>query len=42
MSPEDVAKRFNEITDFSKNNDYPLSGNDTFARIVEFREKAKL
>lgn len=42
MSPEDVAKRFSEVTDFSKNCDYPLSGNDTFARIVELREKAKL
>lgn len=42
MSAEDVAKRFDEITSFDKNNDYPTSGNDTFARIMEFREKAKL
>ena len=42
MSPEEVQKRFGEITDFDKNNDYPASGNDTFARIMEFREKAKL
>jgi hypothetical protein len=34
MSPEDVAKRFGEITDFTKKNDYPTSGNDTFGRIM--------
>jgi hypothetical protein len=42
MSPEDVAKRFGEITDFERKNDYPVSGADTFARIIEEREKAKL
>lgn len=42
MTPEDVASKFKEITDFSRNSDYPTSGNDTFGRIMEFREKAKL
>jgi len=42
MSPEDVASKFNEITDFSKKNDYPTGGNELYAKIVEFRQKAKL
>lgn len=42
MCPEDVAKRWDEITNFDRNCDYPASGNDTFGRIMEFREKAGL
>lgn len=42
MTAEDVAKRFKEIVDFGKNNDYPSSTNDTFGRIMELREKANL
>ena len=42
MTPEDVKSKFEEITDFDKTCDYPASGNDTFARIMEFREKAGL
>ena len=42
MSPEDVVKKWDDITNFDKNCDYPTSGNDTFARIMEFREKAGL
>jgi len=42
MTPEDVVKRWDNITNFDKNCDYPTSGNDTFARIMEFREKAGL
>jgi len=42
MSPEEVSKKFGEITCFNRTNDYPSSGNDTFGRIVEQREKAKL
>ncbi len=42
MTPESVAKNWSNITSFDRKNDYPLSGNDTFARIVEEREKAKL
>ena len=42
MTPEDVSKNINDITNFDRNNDYPESGNDTFGRIMEYREKAKL
>jgi NAD(P)-dependent dehydrogenase (short-subunit alcohol dehydrogenase family) len=42
MTPESVAKEWSNITSFDRKNDYPLSGNDTFGRIVEEREKAKL
>lgn len=42
ITPESVAKQWSNITSFDRKNDYPLSGNDTFARIVEEREKAKL
>ena len=42
LSPEDVTKEWKNICSFDRKNDYPSSGNDTFARIVEYREKAKL
>ena len=42
MTPEDVSKSIGDITSFDRKNDYPESGNDTFGRIMEFREKAKL
>ena len=42
MTPEDVVKRWEDIINFDKNCDYPTSGNDTFSRIMEFREKAGL
>ena len=42
MTPEEVAKKWGDITNFEKECDYPTSGNDTFARIMEFREKANL
>ena len=42
MSPEDVSKKWDDITNFDKQCDYPASGNDTFSRIMEFREKAGL
>jgi hypothetical protein len=42
MTTEDVSKKFDDICNFDKECDYPASGNDTFARIMEFREKAKL
>ena len=41
MSPEDVAKKIEEIGDFTRNNDYPNKGDDTFARILEYRESVK-
>lgn len=42
MTPEDVVSKWEEITNFDRKCDYPTSGNDTFGRIMEFREKAKL
>ena len=41
MSPEDVAKKIGEIGDFSRNNDYPTKGDDTFGRILEYRQNIK-
>lgn len=37
MSPEDVAAKIKEISDFNRKNDYPASGDDTFARILNYR-----
>lgn len=42
MTPETVAKEWKNIISFDRKSDYPLSGNDTFGRIMEFREKPKL
>ena len=42
MTPEAVAKEWNNVTSFDRKNDYPLNPNDTFGRIMEFREKSKL
>jgi len=42
MTPEAVAKKFGDITDFSKKNDYPNAMGTTFAKLTEFRAKAKL
>jgi hypothetical protein len=44
MSPECVAKKWSEINDFSRNNDYPTRPDETFSKIMEYREnlKAKL
>ena len=41
MSPEDVAKKIEEIGNFERKNDYPTKGDDTFARIIEYRESIK-
>lgn len=42
MTVDEVSKKFSEIIDFNRKNDYPESANDTFGRIMEHREKAKL
>ena len=42
MTPEDVASRWKEITDFDRKCDYPSTLNSTFERIMELREKANL
>lgn len=41
MSAEDVQKQFKEISDFDRKCDYPKEGNDTFTRIMEYRDSIK-
>lgn len=41
MSPEEVAKKWSEINDFSRNNDYPTRPDETFSKIMEYRESIK-
>jgi len=41
MSPEEVAKKWSEINDFSRNNDYPSRPDETFSKIMEYRESIK-
>jgi hypothetical protein len=38
MSAEDVAKKFKEICDFDRKSDYPSRGDETFSKIMEYRE----
>ncbi len=44
MSPEDVKNKWDDITNFERNNDYPQRPDDTFSKIMEYRDtiKAKL
>lgn len=44
MSPEDVAKKWEEINNFNRKNDYPTGADETFSKIMEYRDglKAKL
>jgi hypothetical protein len=44
MSPEDVAKKWGEINSFDRKNDYPTRPDETFSKIMEYRDsiKAKL
>lgn len=41
MSPEDVAAKIGEISDFNKTCDYPTRGDDTFGRILNYRNSLK-
>jgi hypothetical protein len=41
MSPEDVAKKWTEINDFNRNNEYPSRTDETFSKIMEYRESIK-
>lgn len=41
MTPEEVAKKWSEINDFSRNNDYPTRPDETFSKIMEYRESIK-
>lgn len=41
MSPEDVASKMKEISDFNRTNDYPTRGDDTFGRILNYRNNLK-
>jgi len=41
MSPEDVAAKIAEISDFNRKCDYPTRGDDTFGRILNYRNSIK-
>jgi hypothetical protein len=41
MTPEDVEDKFKEITDFERRCDYPSRSDETFSRIMEYRETIK-
>ena len=41
MSPEDVVKQWKEITGYDRNNDYPARPDETFSRIMEYRDSLK-
>ena len=41
MSAEDVAKKFSDITNFEKKCDYPSRPDETFSRIMEYRDQIK-
>lgn len=38
MTPEEVAKKFPQICDFNRKNDYPTRPDETFTRIMEYRD----
>jgi hypothetical protein len=44
MTPEQVKDKMKEISDFSRKSDNPSSAEDTFGRILSYRNslKAKL
>lgn len=44
MQIEDVKAKFGDITNFDKKCDYPNRADETFSRIMEYRDsiKAKL
>jgi len=41
MTAEDVAKKFSEIGDFGRKSDYPNRADETFSRIMEYRDSIK-
>lgn len=41
MTAEDVAKRFKDICDFDRKSDYPTRADETFSKIMEYRESVK-
>ena len=41
MSPEDVKGKWDEITNFERNNDYPQRPDETFSKIMEYRDGIK-
>ncbi len=38
MTAEKVAEKFDEILDFSKDNEYPLRPDETFSKIMDYRD----
>ena len=41
MTPEDVQAKFSEICDFDRKCDYPSRPDETFSRIMEYRDSIK-
>ena len=41
MTPEDVVAKWKEITDFDRNSDYPVRADETFSKIMEYRDTIK-
>lgn len=41
MSAEDVRDKFEEISSFNRKCDYPNRADETFSRIMEYRESIK-
>lgn len=41
MNIEDVQKKFGEFTDFERKCDYPSRPDETFSRIMEYRDSIK-
>jgi hypothetical protein len=38
MTPEGVAAKWKEITDFDRKSDYPTRADETFSKIMEYRD----
>lgn len=41
MTAEDVVAKWKEITDFDRNSDYPVRADETFSKIMEYRDSIK-
>lgn len=41
MTAEDVVASWKEITDFNRKCDYPVRADETFQKIMEYRDSVK-
>lgn len=41
MTAEDVVAKWKDITDFDRKSDYPVRGDDTFSKIMQYRDSIK-